>query len=132
MNHPEDIKQAPSVFVTTLRQFTTLMQDEIALARAEFSTSLSRASAGLAMIGVAALMALVALNVLAGALVGYLTTTGLGTGTAALLVGGGLLALALAILLVGKSRLTPEALVPDRTTDNLKRDFAQIKDATDA
>lgn len=131
MTHSDDIKQAPSVFVTILRQFTTLMQDEIALARAELSTSLSKASTGLAMIGVAALTALVALNLLAGALVGYLATTGLSAGTAALLVGGGLLALALVFVLVGKARLSPTALVPDRTASNLKRDIAQMKEATD-
>lgn len=131
MTHSEEIKQAPSHFVNALRQFTTLVQDEIALARAELTTSLSRAGTGLAMIGVAALTALVALNTLAAALVDYLAMTGLTLGTAALIVAGVLLAVAIALMFAGKARLKPEALVPERTAENLKRDVAEIKEATD-
>ncbi|WP_424973919.1 phage holin family protein [Dinoroseobacter sp. S124A] len=131
MSHPDDIKQAPSHFVNALRQFTTLVQDEIALMRVELSTSLSKAGTGLAMIGVAALTALVALNTLAAAFVDYLAMSGMSIGTAALIVAGVLFTVAIGLVMVGKSRLKPEALMPERTAENIKRDVAHIKEATD-
>lgn len=127
---PDDLSAAPSLLVKALRQFTTLMQDEIALARAELSRSLSKAGVGLALIGAAAILALVSLNVLASALVAYLAASGIGLGTAALIVGGALLLAALILAFVGKSRLGADALVPSRTAKNLQTDFDTLKEAT--
>ncbi|MEO1362322.1 MAG: phage holin family protein [Pseudomonadota bacterium] len=127
-----DIKDTPSMLITAFRQLAQLMQDEVALARAEISRNLSRAGTGLALIGVAAILALTALDVLAGALVAYLATTDLSVGTAALIVGGGCLAVALGLAVVGRSRLTADALSPDRTMRNMSRDLDTMKEATDA
>ncbi|MEL6518314.1 MAG: phage holin family protein [Pseudomonadota bacterium] len=127
-----DIKETPALLVTAFRQFTRLMQDEVALAKAEISRNLSRAGVGLALIGVAALMALTALDVLAAALVGYLAATDMSVGTAALVVGGALLLIALILLFVGKSRLTADAIAPDRAFENVKTDIHAVKEATNA
>ncbi|MGR3512034.1 MAG: phage holin family protein [Paracoccaceae bacterium] len=118
--------------VTALQQFSRLMQDEVALAKAEVSRNVSRAGAGLAMIGVAALLALTALNVLAGALVAFLATTGITVGAAALLVGGVLLVVAVVLVMVGKSRLTADAVAPTRAAENLKSDLDTMKEHTHA
>lgn len=122
------LNDAPRQIVGTLRQFTTLVQDEMALARAELSSNLSRAGLGIAFVLVAALLALVALNVLATALVELLTANGVAPWLAALSIGGVLLVTAVALALVGKSRLTPEALAPTRTFENIKKDFGHLKE----
>lgn len=127
-----DLKDTPNLIVTILRQVSSLVQGEIQLAKAEMSTNLSRAGVGLRLIAVAALLALVALNVLAAALVGYLATTGLTPGMAALLVGGALIFMALVLMLVGKSRLSADALAPRRTAANLRRDVEEIREGTHA
>lgn len=129
MSHP-DPRQAPSLIVETIKNFTNLMQTELQLAKAEMAENLSRAGTGIALIAVAGILALTALNVLAGALVAYIATTGLSAGTAALLVGGGVLLIAVILVLVGKSRLSASALEPTRTINNLQRDATTVKGAT--
>ena len=132
MNGPADLRDTPSLLVKVMRQFSTLMQDELALARAEMSRNASRAAAGAAMIGVAGIIALVALNVLAAALVAWIAENGISAGLASLIVGGGLLLLAIVIGLVGKSRVSAKALSPTRTTRNVERDDEAVKEATHA
>ncbi|WP_208347028.1 phage holin family protein [Pseudaestuariivita rosea] len=124
-----DPKAIPSLFVSALKQFSKLMQDEVALAKAEISQNVSRAGVGLAMIGIGAILALVAFNTLAAALVTFIASLGLGAGTAALIVGGGLIIIAAAFVLVGKSRLSADALAPTRAAENIKRDADAIKEA---
>lgn len=123
------LQNAPQQIVTTFRQFATLVQDELVLARAEISRNLSRAGMGIAFIGIAALMALVALNVFATALIGLLTAAGVPLWIAALSIGGGLLVVALIFAMAGKSRLEPEAIAPSRTIDNIKKDVEELKEA---
>ncbi|MEL6801623.1 MAG: phage holin family protein [Pseudomonadota bacterium] len=127
-----EFKETPTLIVTAFRQFSQLMQDEVALAKAEVSQNLSRAGTGLALMGVAALLALTALNVLATAMVGYLAATEMSVGTAAIVVGAGLLIAALVLALMGKGRLSADAMTPDRTVQNLKDDVDTMKEATDA
>ena len=129
MSHP-DPRHAPTLLVDALRNFTNLMQTELHLAKAEIANNVSRAGAGIAMMAVAAILALTGLNVLAGALVAYIASAGLSAGTAALIVGGGVLLIAVALVFIGKSRLTASALEPTRTLNNLQRDAAAVKGAT--
>lgn len=117
------------MLVTVLRQFSQLMQDEVALAKAEMARNVSRAGVGIALIGVAALLALTALDVLAAALVAWLATTELSVGTAAIIVGGGLLAVAVVLALIGKSRMSAASLTPDRTIASVREDARTVKEA---
>ncbi|MFP7673991.1 phage holin family protein [Marivita sp. S0852] len=132
MSRQSDLKHTPSLVLTAFRQFTQLMQDEVALAKAEVSRNVKSAGAGLAMIGVAAILALVGLNVLADALIGYLALGDMSLGTAALIVGGVLLALAIVLVFVGRSKLSSDALRPDRTLHNTSKDIQAVKEATHA
>ncbi|MGR3496927.1 phage holin family protein [Citreimonas sp.] len=132
MSAPNDFRETPSLLVKVLRQFSTLMQDELALARAEMSRNAARAGAGVAMIAVAGIIALVALNVLAAALVAWIAANGFTAGVASLIVGGALLVLALIVALIGKSRLSASALSPSRTARNVERDVETVKEATHA
>lgn len=132
MSRPADLRQTPTLLVTAFRHFSTLVQDEIALAKAEARQSANRAGAGLALIGGAAILALTALDVLAAALVAWLAEGGMHPGAAAAVVGGGVLLLALVLALRGKSRLGAEALAPDRTARNIRADIQTLKEATHA
>lgn len=129
MEHP-DPRQAPNLLVDALRNFSTLMQKELHLAKSEISTNISRAAVGIAFFAIAGILALTAFNVLAGALVGYLATTGLSAGTAALIVGGAILVVAIILVIAGKARLSASALEPTRTMDNLQRDITAVKGST--
>lgn len=130
MDRHADIKDTPSLLVTALKQFARLIEDEVALAKAEVSRNVSRAGAGLAMIGIGAILALTALDVLAAALVAWLATTELSAGLSALIVGGGLLLIAIILAFIGKSRLSADALAPSKTSRNVRSDIRAMKEGT--
>lgn len=130
-NRQTDPREMPALLVTAFRQFARLMQDEVALAKAELQRNVSRAGAGLAMLAVAALLALTALDVLAQAAVGALAAKGMSSGLAALIIGGGLALVALVLVLVGRARLRAAALRPDRAERNLRDDVATLQGARD-
>lgn len=124
------VKDAPSLLVDALRQFTSLIQGELKLARAEMSSIVTRAGVGIMFIAIAMLMALVALNVLASSAVAYIAAQGLSVGVAALIVGGILVVGAVGFALAGKARLSAQALTPERTAESLRDDMAAIKEAS--
>lgn len=128
--HKNSLQDTPTLLVDTARNFTSLVQSEMDLARAEMSHIVTRAGVGVALIAVAMLMALVSLNVLASAAVAYIAANGFSVGMAALIVGGVLLLVAIILAIVGKSRLSADALTPDKTAKNLKKDFSAIKEAS--
>ncbi|MFD0982251.1 MULTISPECIES: phage holin family protein [Tropicimonas] len=132
MARPAELKETPNLLVSAFRHFSTLLQDEIELAKAEARRSATRAGTGLALIGVAAIVALTALDVLAAALVAWIAASGIEAGWAAVIVGGGALLLAIVLALYGKSRLSAEALAPERTARNIRADIETIKEATHA
>ncbi|QBF34000.1 phage holin family protein [Thalassococcus sp. S3] len=127
-----DLRDAPGHLASTVRHLSSLVQGELELAKAEMKRNVSRATVGLVFFGIAALLALVALNVLASALVAALAMVGVPAVVAALLVGAGLLIVALVLSIVGKSRLSAEALSPSRTAANISRDIDTIKEASHA
>lgn len=128
----QDLRDAPGLFVEAFRNFSALMLDEIDLAKAEMKQSLTRARVGIVLIAAALLLALVALHVVADAMVGALIAAGLPAWGAALSVGGGLLIVAALLALWGKSRLSPDALTPNRSLENVQRDFEAVKEASHA
>ncbi|MDO6590352.1 phage holin family protein [Loktanella sp. D2R18] len=130
--HKNTLRDTPVLFVDTIRQFTSLVQGELKLARTELKAILSRAAMGLVFLAIAFLMGLVALNVLASAAVAYIAANGMSVALAALIVGGALLLIALVFVLMGKSRLNTEALSPNKTNENIRRDVHAIKEATNA
>lgn len=104
-----------------------LVRGELALARAEAADSLKAAGAGVIRIIVAAVLALVGLNVLAGAAVAALATTGMGPVWAALLVGLALCGVAALLLATGRAALQLKGLWPDRAVRGLRRDVAAVR-----
>lgn len=104
-----------------------LVQGELRLARAEASEGLKAAGSGLVKIGIAAVVGLVGLNVLAGAAVAALAHAGLGPAWAALVVGLGLCAVALGLALAGRAALRLRGLWPDRALRGLRRDAEALR-----
>ncbi len=129
MSHP-DPRDAPNLLADVIRNASTLMQKEVQLAKTEIAANASRAGVGIALFAIAGILAVIGLNVLVGALVAYLAATSLSAGTAAVIVGGTVLALAIVLALLGKARLSASALKPKRTMANIQRDVAAVKGAT--
>lgn len=110
---------------------SSLVRGEVDLARAEISENVTKAGVAFGMIAGAALIALVALNVLAAALVAALTEAGIDAGWAALIVGATLAVIAFVLMGKGVSDLKLSSLAPTRTARNVRRDAEAVKEAYD-
>ena len=119
---------APQLIRDLVQQGARLFRDEVALARREVGRNVSRAGAGLVMMGVAAILLLTALNLLAGAAVTMLVQVGLSVPLASLAIGAGALLVAAILFFLGKARLDPKKLAPERTMAGLRRDVETIKE----
>lgn len=106
-----------------------LVRNEVALARAEMSESLVKVAGALGTMAVAFLLAMTGLNVLTTSLVAAAIRFGVPPHWAPVVVGGGLLFIAVVLFLIAKSRFTQIGFVPTRAARNLQRDTAAIKDA---
>lgn len=131
MNDQTDIsrgRRAVSAVSEVIAHMTTIVRKEIELAKAELSEKASQAGRGIALLVIAAIILLVALNVLAAALVAALAATGLGAGWAAVAVGGALVLIAVIFALKGKSDLEPKNLAPKRTQEKAHRVAEAVKE----
>jgi apolipoprotein N-acyltransferase len=127
MSFDPDPRPTGSLLSDALNQMTRLLRGEVALAKAEVTQNIKNAALGIGLLVGAAVLALVALIVLAGALVvalGHL----IGEGWAALLVGILILAGAGLLAMRGLNALKPENLTPSRTVRNVQADAHAIKE----
>lgn len=128
---PDPVRsQSPaSLAADALRISSDLVRKEVTLAKAELRQNLNRAGTGLGMIVAAAVLGIVALNVLTVALVAALAETDLGPIWSAVVVGVVLAILAYVLLRKGMADLKPENLMPTRTVENVQRDASAVKEA---
>ena len=112
-----------------LSQTSTLIREEVRLARAELAESATQAAVAVGLLVGAVVASLVSLNVLAAALVAGLSELGLSGGWAALLVGVSLAIAAYLMVQKGVTDLKASNLAPTRTLDSMKRDAKAVKDA---
>lgn len=122
------IQRAPAMIGQVIEELRALFSAEYRLARQELSTNLSSAVRGIAMVVAAVLFALVALHALALAAVVGLGELGLHMGWAALIVFAAFLAIAGILVMVGKSRLSPSALKPEKTIQQIKTDIETLEE----
>ena len=111
---------------------TTLMSQEIELARAEVAIQAKRAAAGAGMFGAAAALALAALGALTACAIVALALV-MDAWLAALIVGVALLVIAGILAMIGKkqmSKLAPP--VPERALTELRRDVRAVQDGVQA
>lgn len=111
---------------------TTLLSQEIELARAEVGIQVKRAGMGAGMFGAAAVFALAGVGALTACAIIALALT-LDAWLAALIVGGALLVVAGIFALVGRSRVEAIAPpVPERALGGVKRDIAAVQEGVQA
>jgi hypothetical protein len=109
-------------------QLSELVRDEMRLAQAELAAKGKRAGIGGGMFGAAAVFGLTALGALAAAAIAALSLV-LPVWAAALIVAGGLLAVAAVLALVGKKQLgRAMPPTPEQAIGSMKADVHEIKE----
>ena len=127
LESPERI-ESQSPVATVLQHLHGLVRKEIELVKVEVSHRLNRVAVAVGMLAVAAILALVGLNVLAGAATAFLVTLGMTPGLAALVVAGVVIVIALILLWRGIHILKTTSLSPADATRALERDAAVLKE----
>lgn len=124
----QPVRSATSLLGDLAHQIPELFRKELKLFRAEIGEKTSQVFAAVGMLAGAIVIALVALNVLAAALVSAIAELGIEPGWAALIVGGGLAIIAFALTAKGVNDLKASNLAPDRTVDAVKSDARMAKE----
>ena len=128
-NRTKEEHGVAAVLNDALENVSTLVRDEVDLARAEVSENLSRAGAAMGVLAGAAILGVVGLIMLAEAAATALMALGLTAAWASLVVGVVLGIVALIMMSVGRRRLQLASIAPTRTARNVKRDARVVKEA---
>ena len=126
-DRPPEMKPVSELVSDALAQFSRLMRNEVALARAEVTDKAQQVARAGAMLGIAAFVALPALVVLMLALAAFLYEQGLAWSLAYLVTAVVGFVIAGILAMLGISRLKAQALLPNRTINQLHRDAATMK-----
>ena len=130
MNGATDMRRRPigDLLSSFVQESTTLVSQEIELARAEIGEQVSRAGQGAGLFGAAAVLALAGLGALTACAIAALALT-MDTWVAALIVGGALLVLAGLVALMGRARIKAVAPpVPERALQGVRRDIEAVQE----
>jgi hypothetical protein len=111
---------------------TTLMSQEIELARAEVAVQVKRAGTGAGLFGAAAVLAMAGLGALTACAIIALALV-MDAWLAALVVGAALLVVAGLLALAGRARVRKVALpVPERTMQSVRDDIGAVQEGVQA
>ena len=127
MTSPSD-RSIPELFSDAFSQLAKLIGNEFDLAKAELSQKAGQVGRGVAMIGAGAVIMIPALVVLLFAAAAALMHAGLSDAMAYLITGGASAILAAALVFVGISHMSGEALKPSMTIDQIHQDQAAAKE----
>ena len=127
-----ETKSTSGLLTGALNHVSSLVRNEVDLARAEINENVRKAATAIGLLVGALVLALTALNVLAAALVAAIAEWGVDEGWAALIVGVVFGVIAFIMLSKGMNDLKASSLAPSRTTRNVKRDANTVKEAYDA
>ena len=117
----------PEVLSEVLGDFADLFRKELRLARAELSSNISAKLRGGVWLGLAGVFGLLALALLLGALVAWITTFDVSLHVAFLVVAAGVALLAAFAYFAGRNEIQAE-LTPSRTISQLKQDIETTKE----
>jgi hypothetical protein len=120
MAYAPDARSLGDLFSDLTREISTLVRNELALARAEMSTKLSRVGRHAGMLALGAVVALAGLFTLAACLVLVLVNAGMPAWGAALLVGLALAAVGGFMATRSLKALRAEDLTPNETLQSLQ------------
>jgi len=130
MSAPYDQRSVAELVGDVVNQFTKLIRNEMAIARAELTAKATEAAVGAAFLGAAALLVIPAIVLLLMALAAWLVGLGLSPAAANLIAGVvGLLASGV-LAYLGKTKLSLDHLRPKRTMSEIERDIAAVKDTS--
>lgn len=127
LHEPHEDRSFVGLFRDLTRETATLVQQEVALAKAEVNEKISQVAAGTASLasgGAVAYAGLLFLLLSAVLALNKIWDPWL----SALVVGGVVLLIGLIMLGAGRSKLTAGNLAPQRTTHSLKRDKDMVKE----
>jgi polyferredoxin len=117
----------PEAFSEVLGDFADLSRKELRLARAELSSNLSAKLRGGIWLALAGLFGLLALALILGALVAWITTLGVSLHFAFLIISAGVAVLAVLAYFAGRTEAQAE-LAPSRTISQVKQDIEITKE----
>jgi len=123
-------RSLPDLLSDLTTQMTTLVRQEVELARTEMTSKASRAGRGAAMIGAGGAVAYAGFLVLAAAVVALLVELGLDLWLAALIVGIVLAAIGGFLAFQGQNTIKRTSLAPERTVQTLKDDAEMLRGQT--
>jgi Na+/melibiose symporter-like transporter len=127
-NRPPETKPVSELISDGLAQFSRLVRNEVALARAEMTDKAKQVARGGAMLGIAAFVALPALFILMMALAAGLHELQLAWSLSYLITAVVGFVIAAVLAMLGLNGLKAEALLPSRTINQLHRDAAAMKE----
>lgn len=126
---PTSTLTIPELLGRLATDLSDLFRKETQLLRSEVSDKVTQLEIGLGSLAAGAVVLLVALNVLAGALVAAVAKIGdMGAGWAALIVGVIFAGIGIFLVWKGASDMKPANLSPDRSAHQLKQDARLAKD----
>lgn len=128
---PQDDRSIGALVSELSQETTTLLQQEIALAKTEMSEKVSQVSTGLVSLAIGGLVLFAGILVLLDALVfglGELMPLDLTPWLPALIVGVIVTVIGAILLQKGRSNLQTTNLMPQRTAASLQRDTETIKE----
>jgi VIT1/CCC1 family predicted Fe2+/Mn2+ transporter len=111
-----------------VNQFTKLIRNEMAIARAELSEKATEAAMGAGLILGGALLLIPAMVLLLIALAAWLTEVGLSAAVSNLIAGVIGLLISAVLAWIGKTKLSSEHLKPKHTIREVERDLAAVKE----
>lgn len=124
-------KSTGSLLTDAMTHVSSLVRNEVDLARAEVDENLKSAGVAIGVIIGAIVVALTALNVLSAALVKGLAEAGIPEEWSALIVGVIFAIIAYVMINKGMKELKLSRLAPSRTAQNVKRDAQAVKEVYD-
>jgi hypothetical protein len=128
MEARRDERSLGQLFGDLSRQLSTLVRQEIDLARTETTQRVTAVTRDAALIGAGAALGYAGLLFLLAALVALFIQAGLDAWLAALLVGAATLAVGGALAWRGREGLRTTSVVPERTIETLKDDAEWAKE----
>ena len=128
MEARRDDRSLGQLFGDLSRQLSTLVRQEIDLARTETTARVSAVTRDAALIGAGAALGYAGLLFLLAALVALLADAGVTPWLAALLVGTVPLAVGAALVWRGREGLRTTSVMPERTIETLKDDAEWAKE----
>lgn len=124
----QDRRSIPELLSDAMSQLAKLIGNEFELARTELSEKAGLVGRGIAMIGAGAVILIPALVLVLFAISAALIRGGLSEPFAYLLTGAGAALVSAALIGIGLSRLSGDALKPSMTLDQVERDKIAAKE----